>query len=244
VADRYLLETSGVDGYLLEDASGVELLEVGPYRIEEAWAEGSGSTTLAVVLKAAPPANAAIVAWITDPSVSAVRATGSGGGVTWGELANRGNANELVVLAGFAATGAGGTTLTFTFDNVGNHVVHVAVWAGISAMDVTAQTGASLLAMTTPALTPSSTSVLVMGGFDINAAGTYTDAGGGFTNFHVVGPQGTAQVQVAYKIVAGATPQTCTWTQSATNSADFIIMSFLPTAAPTLKPRSQVIIAA
>ena len=30
MADRYLLESSGVDGYLLEDGSGVLLLEAAP----------------------------------------------------------------------------------------------------------------------------------------------------------------------------------------------------------------------
>lgn len=41
MADRYLLESSGVDGYQLEDASGVLLLEGAAGGFQAGWASGA-----------------------------------------------------------------------------------------------------------------------------------------------------------------------------------------------------------
>jgi len=203
-------------------------------KVQEAQGSGSG-TTVTVTLATQPAAGNALIAWISDPLVAAINATGAGGGVTWGYVDNYGNINNLVLLAGFGASGSGGTTLTFTFDSAHAHVVTVSEWSGVGSVDAFLGTGASLATITSPTLTPAANSCLVMAAFDLNSASTYGAAGGGFTN--MTGKAlGNVQVQAAYLIGTGATARTATWTQSAASGDDVIIVSFLPPVSGTNAP--------
>ncbi len=246
MADRLLLESGSPDGYLLEDGSGVLLLDAIAGGIALVQPEVTGSTTGALtftmVLGSLPTTGDTLIASISSDA----NETPSGGGVTTWALADFGAAHtEVGVWYGVVDT-TPNATVTVTRSSAVIGVGTLSEWGAVltpSPLDQhSPSAGTASTTIATSSITPTQDAELVYATASYNGAanpsagptngltGLTTASCGGATNRHVA--SGYVVQPTAAAVSSGWTIGTSTW--------DAVIVSFKATPPAVENPMPYV----
>lgn len=222
MADRLLLESGAPDGYLLEDGTGVLLLDAAPGISIGRLVDSTDLTVYTLTLDRAITANKPVTIGIVTRSATLAPTVDSvtGGGMTWAAVANALDASEVIRTTVYEAAGVAspsGTTLTITCSAAATRCdAHVIEWTGVDAADPVVQSATAFGDNTTTTLDPGA-GLATLGAAENPLYGVFgsaqtgdTTPGSGFTELDDTGGSTApnSSLQAEWRIPTGTSDKT------------------------------------